>query len=147
MAPKTQFKILVLVVLFAAGYNQVYSQTGKVVIQVSGVNVKKGGELAVAFFSKDNFPKAGKQSFGAIKEVIAATMEIVFDQVPVGEYGIAIFQDIDRNKDLKTNFVGYPTEPMGFSNDARIRFGPPSFDDARIIVENSKTMNLTIQLR
>jgi uncharacterized protein (DUF2141 family) len=48
---------------------------------------------------------------------------------------------------LKKNIVGFPTEPIGFSNNARIRFGPPSFDDARIIVESGKTINLTIQLR
>jgi len=140
-------KTLLLVLLVTTGCKCGYSQTGKVVIQVSGVEAKKGGELAVGFFNKNNFLKAGRQSLGVTKEINGETMEIIFDRVPVGEYGIAIFQDIDRNKDLNTNFIGFPTEPMGFSNNARIRFGPPSFDDVKITVEENRTLNLIIRLR
>jgi uncharacterized protein (DUF2141 family) len=140
-------KNLFVVSLLAVGSTGAFSQYGKVVIEVKGVDLRKGGELAVGFFCKENFPTLGKQSMGAIKEVNATTMEIVFEQVRAGEYAIAIFQDVDRNKNLKTNFVGLPTERIGFSNDVRIRFGPPSFDDAKITVENGKTKNLTVQLR
>jgi uncharacterized protein (DUF2141 family) len=136
----------ILTLLFITCF-QAFSQQGKVVVKVNGIDVKNGGELSVGFFSKDNFPKVGKQSFGKTKEISAESAEIVFEQVPVGEYGIAIFQDIDRNKTLKTNFVGLPTEPIGFSNDARMKFGPPSFADAKITVENGKILNLVVKLR
>ena len=69
------------------------------------------------------------------------------EKIPEGTYAVAVFQDIDRNKDLKTNFIGLPQEPIGFSNDARIRFGPPSFNDAQFKIERDKNIVLKIVLR
>ena len=40
------------------------------------------------------------------------------------------FHDTDGNGRLSTWPVGLPKEAYGFSNDARGRFGPPSFDAA-----------------
>jgi len=140
-------KLFVLIAILCANFHELFPQDGKIIIQVDGVNPKKGGELSIGFFNKENFPKVGKQLFGATREVSSTIMEIVFEKVPVGKYGIAVFQDLDRNKQLKTNFIGFPTEPIGFSNDVKIRFGPPSFDDAMILIENGKTLNLTIHLK
>jgi uncharacterized protein (DUF2141 family) len=140
-------KYIITILFFCAAICDSFSQTGKVIVTVKGVDLKKGGELSVGFFNDRNFPKVGRQSFGKVKEVDGAVMELVFEEVPVGQYGIAVFQDIDSNKDLKTNFIGLPTEPIGFSNDAPIKFGPPSFADAKIDVEEDRTLNYVIQLR
>ncbi|MDQ3394722.1 MAG: DUF2141 domain-containing protein, partial [Bacteroidota bacterium] len=45
------------------------------------------------------------------KEVLvtANEMKIVFTNVPIGVYGIVAFQDIDKDKKLKSNFIGFPT--------------------------------------
>ena len=51
-----------------------------------------------------------------------------------GRYVIAVFQDLDGNGTLSTGAFGIPKEPFGFSNNARVRFGPPSFDAAAITV-------------
>jgi len=51
------------------------------------------------------------------------------------------------NKELTTNFIGIPKEPIGFSNNARIKFGPPSFEEAKFNVEKDKQTVLTITLR
>lgn len=74
-------------------------------------------------------------------------MQIVFDKVPPGTYGVVSFQDINKDKQLASNFVGYPTEPIGFSRDAQIRFGPPDFDDAKISIEANKTVSIDIHLK
>ena len=140
-----KYKLPVALLLLVC--HSAFSQSGRVVIQVSGVDMNKGGELSAAFFSKGNFPKMGKQSFGDTKKVSSETMQLVFQDVPAGEYGIAVFQDIDRNKDLKKNLIGIPMEPLGFSNGARIKFGLPSFDDAKVVVEKGKTLNVTVKLR
>lgn len=47
-----------------------------------------------------------------------------------GRYGIKLFHDVNGDGKMDTNIVGFPTEPFGFSNDAPIRLGPPSFSDA-----------------
>ena len=74
-------------------------------------------------------------------------MQIVFENVPVGTYAMVTFQDIDKNKKLKSNFVGFPKEPIGFSRDARIKLGPPDFNDAKIEVQQGKILTISIILR
>lgn len=125
----------------------VQAQTGKVVLNIQGIQLNKGGEISAGIFKKEDFPKVGKQMIGTEKVVTANKMQIVFDNVPGGTYGAVAFQDIDKNKDLKTNFLGFPKEPIGFSNDARINFGPPSFEDAAVKLDAGKTVTLTIILR
>lgn len=123
------------------------AQNGTVVITITGIDIQKGGELAVAVFTEENFPKVGKQFKGLSVSVTATSMELIISEVPSGDYGIAVFQDVDRNKQLKKNFLGLPQEPMGFSNDAPTRFGPPSFEDARITVSNDQKTFVTLVLR
>jgi len=125
---------------------QGFAQTGTVVLNVTQIQADKGGEISAGIFIRENFPKVGKQFVGQEKSVIRKSIQFVFEKVPVGEYGVVAFQDIDKNKDLKTNFVGFPKEPIGFSNDAKIKFGPPNFDDAKVKVEAGKTLTLTIIL-
>ena len=67
--------------------------------------------------------------------------------MPVGHYAMVAFQDIDENKQLKSNFVGFPIEPIGFSRDAKIKFGPPYFDDAKVKIQQGKTLTLLINLK
>ena len=51
-----------------------------------------------------------------------------------GRYAIAAFQDVDGDGVLGKGAFGLPREPFGFSNNARARFGPPSFDSAAFSV-------------
>jgi len=123
-----------------------FSQTGTIVVQVEGINQSKGGVLSTGIFDQQHFPKVGQALFEIRKEISATTMEVIFKNIPAGDYGIASFQDIDNDKNLKTNFIGFPTEPIGFSNGVRIKMGPPSFADARVKLVSGQVLNLKIQL-
>lgn len=50
--------------------------------------------------------------------------------LPVGEYAVSIYYDVNGNKDLDTNFIGIPKEPIALSNNATAKFGPPRYKDA-----------------
>ena len=54
--------------------------------------------------------------------------------VPLGTYAVQVFHDENDNLRIDRNFLGLPTEGMGFSNNAPFRFGPPSFREATIAV-------------
>ncbi len=124
-----------------------YAQTGTVILNVQGIQVSKGGEISAGIFKKENFPKVGKQLIGKEVAVSATQMQIVFDNVPVGTYAMVAFQDIDKDKKLKSNFLGFPKEPIGFSRDAKIKLGPPDFNDAKADVQPNTTLTITIILR
>ena len=66
--------------------------------------------------------------------------------MPAGPLAASAYQDLNRNQKLDTGFAGIPKEPYGFSNGARGRFGPASFDDAAVKVTAPLT-KLEIKLK
>jgi len=68
------------------------------------------------------------------------------EQLPFGEYTIKLFHDEDKDNRIDRNFPGMPAESIGFSNGAKIKFGPPGFEKTKFIF-NSKEMAIVIQLQ
>ncbi|MGZ3939277.1 MAG: DUF2141 domain-containing protein [Flavisolibacter sp.] len=136
----------ILVVMFFCFYQNAFSQTGKVVLEIENVQTNKGGELSAAIFNGGNFLKTGKELAKAVREVSTPKMIMVFDNLPAGEYAFVAYQDIDRNKSMKTNFIGYPKEPWGISNNPHILFGPPSFGESKVRVSANQTTTVSIRL-
>lgn len=122
------------------------AQTGRVVLSINGIDPKRGGMVSAGIFTENLFPEAGKQVAGREVKAASAHLEVVLTDVAPGAYGAAVFQDINANGVLETNMVGLPKEPIGFSNDARIRFGPPSFEDAKFEVLPGRETRVTITL-
>lgn len=54
--------------------------------------------------------------------------------VPPGTYAVVAYHDENNNGHVDRNFLGIPTEAVGFSRDAPVHFGPPSWDDAAFVV-------------
>ncbi|WP_028601420.1 DUF2141 domain-containing protein [Ottowia thiooxydans] len=78
-------------------------------------------------------------------EMRDGTAQLVFTDLPVGRYVIKSFADENGNSKLDKNIVGLPIERYGFSNDARGRMGPPTFDAAAVQVDAD--MSITFRLR
>ena len=96
-----------------------------------------GYAMLGVYNKKDNFGKAKVNEkpnadivlMGAVVKITNKKATAIID-VPFGEYAIAGFQDLDGNGVLSGNFLGIPKEPVGFSGGAKIRFGPPKWNDA-----------------
>lgn len=58
-------------------------------------------------------------------------VEVRFDGLLAGSYGVKLFHDLNGNGELDMNFMGIPTEPFAFSNNARGNFGPARWTDAQ----------------
>jgi uncharacterized protein (DUF2141 family) len=137
----------VLTFLAFCFYLNCFAQTGKAVVEIENIQVKKGGKMAVAGFTSNNFLKTGRQVTAVTRDVSASKMIFTFDNLPIGDYAFVAYQDIDRNNSMKTNIIGYPKEPFGFSNNPAIIFGPPSFEESKITVMANKTTTAKIKLR
>lgn len=70
----------------------------------------------------------------------------IISDLPTGKYAIAAFADINQNGKLDRSFIGKPSEPYGFSNDARHLFGPPDFNEASFELQDA-AVSQSIQLR
>jgi len=94
-------------------------------------NVRNGnGHVRVAVCSADMFLKDFCQWNGAVKAKPGEVM-VTLD-VPSGTWAAQAYLDEDDSGTVTRNFLGIPTEGLGFSNDAPFRFGPPKFADAAI---------------
>ena len=114
-------------------------------IHISGISKLKGSLFIAVFRATDDFPVFGKQFKGIIKEVEGKSQNYTFDNLPEGEYALAIYQDENRNKILDKNLLGIPTEIYGFSNNARRNFSAPSFQEAKFKL--NKDLQQTVFLK
>ena len=121
-------------------------QIGEVRILTTDIGVSKGGQLSVGLFdSKESFPKTGQGRYTQLKKIGKSQMVVEFDEVTEGTYALAAFQDLDKDEKLKTNFMGFPQEPLGFSNNVKIRFGPHSFAQEKYEIEKLGVNHKKIQ--
>jgi uncharacterized protein (DUF2141 family) len=114
-------------------------------IHISGISKIKGSLFIAVFRATDDFPVFGKQYKGIVKEVEGKSQNYNFDNLPEGEYALAIYQDENRNKILDKNLLGIPTEIYGFSNNARRTFSAPSFQEAKFKL--NKDLQQTVFLK
>jgi len=57
-----------------------------------------------------------------------------------------VFHDENGNGKNDRNFLGIPKEPYGFSNNARRKFGPPTWTEAKFAV-SSPAVVVEIQVK
>ena len=77
------------------------------------------------------FPKCSKDP-NSLKLVVRAgsNADFWFKDVAPGRYAIAVLHDENDNGKADRAITMIPKEGFGFSRDAKVRFGPPKFDEA-----------------
>lgn len=79
------------------------------------------------------------------KQTLAASQTSATIELPTGTYALQVFQDDNGNQMLDTNWLGIPTEPVGFSGHVG-RYGKPNFADAAVVVPVDAIISSTISL-
>jgi uncharacterized protein (DUF2141 family) len=63
-----------------------------------------------------------------------------------GRYAVKAYHDANANGELDKGAFGAPSEPYGFSRNARGRFGPPAWDDASFALGSAGlALEITLQ--
>ncbi len=105
----------------------------EVVVHIENIDVAKPGNIMVMLFDKGGFPKDHAKATAI--EVIPAVvnkMIVKFSSVPA-EFAIKVLHDEDEDGQVTKNWTGIiPAEGLGFSNGAKLGFGPPSFSRAKV---------------
>ena len=91
--------------------------------------------LHVALFDSAEALTADKALAAQTLPMRDGQAQLVFVGLPPGRYVLKSFADENGNGKLDANLVGVPIERYGFSNDARGRMGPPTFDAAAVPLE------------
>ena len=142
---KTKTIPMLISTVFAATLLATAAHAADVRVTVEGVASAEGKVMLALFDKAADFPR-GKMSLGNMAPAAAGAVKVVFADVAPGRYAISAFHDVNGNQRLDANMVGIPSEPYGFSKDARGKMGPPSFDEAAFEV-GKDTVNLTIRVK
>lgn len=113
------------------------------VIEVSGATPGKGQAICSLFISSDTYLK--QPAIKMIKPIDSkGQVEFRIDDLAPGTYAVSIVYDEDSNGKLNTGIFGIPTEPVGVSNNAKGKFGPPSYEDAAFELLASSTIRISL---
>ena len=122
-------------------------KSAELVIKI--LNIEENiGLIRFAIYDKPEFfPENEGKKIGFKKKIT----ELINDQVTITDleesfYAVAIYHDKNSNNKFDT-FLSIPQEKFGFSNDAKVFFGPPSFDEASFFLEKNQRLKIEISLR
>lgn len=130
---KTIVTLLITVGLLF-GLNTPKKDKVTITVTVDGLR-NQNGYVAVALHDGESEFPDGEPYQAQYVEAGKGSVEVVFKDVPAGQYAIAVMHDENGNEDMDFNEYGMPLEGFGFSNEAKAEMGPPGFDEAMFKAE------------
>ncbi|WP_420400138.1 DUF2141 domain-containing protein [Flagellimonas sp.] len=74
--------------------------------------------------------------------IVNGKCEVVFEDVPYGEYAISVYHDENNNGKMDKYLGFYPKENYACSNQAPAKYGPPEWKDAKFTISQKTNQQL-----
>jgi uncharacterized protein (DUF2141 family) len=114
---------------------------------------RKGQMLLVVFDSPDGWPGDDDDS-KAIRHLVAhldgkgeGTISTMATTLPAGTYAASVLHDENNNGEMDTGFLGVPLEGYGFTNNPKVMFERPKFDQCVFEVKPEGPMEIRIKIQ
>ncbi|MBW2960515.1 DUF2141 domain-containing protein [Mesonia aestuariivivens] len=121
-------KAILICLMIALGEFVIAQETTNLTIKVENISNDEG-QLMVGLYTENNF-LTKKPPYSQQVKIKNGKATIIFNDVPVGEYGICSFHDANANQKMDFQANGMPVEDYGISNNP-ILYGPPTWGDAK----------------
>lgn len=118
-------------------------ESNTVKLKLNGI--KENGTLYISMCSEaSQWTDDGIYSFDfKVDKLGSQTFEL--NNIQSGDYAIALYLDVNGNKELDTNFFGIPKEPYAFSNNIKPKFSTPDFDECRFSIStDNEIVSITL---
>lgn len=104
------------------------------------------GRIQVGIYdNKNDFPKEGKEFRRYFIKVDGNEVKYTVEDMPAGEYAIAIYHDANSDGQCNSNFIGVPTECYGFSNNVKPFLSAPSFNATKFSLTKDRLLTIKLQ--
>ncbi|MEM9212807.1 MAG: DUF2141 domain-containing protein [Cyanobacteria bacterium P01_F01_bin.150] len=153
MLKRSSLRTIVAAIAFSVGSSLTFTSSalanyrGNLTVEIDGLENQSGNVCLTVFDGSRGFPsdaqRAVKAECMAISEL---PFQITFDDLAYGSYAVAAYHDSNEDAQLNQGMLGIPTEGFAFSNDAPVRTGPASFQDAVFLLSQQNT-NIQMQMR
>ena len=108
-------------------------------------NPPESGSVALVLFDSAN-------TFGDLRDPSRVDIhpldgrdKYLIEDVEAGEYALMVYYDENGNGRMDKNFIGIPTEPLGFSNRYRPK-GPPAYERAAFTLGKEESQSFDVEL-
>ncbi|NOX49703.1 MAG: DUF2141 domain-containing protein [Gammaproteobacteria bacterium] len=112
-------------------------------ITLANITEANGLVMLEVFAAEEEF-KGEQPAVASISQRAQTTAMNFSINLPKGEYGIRVMHDVNGNGELDANFVGMPTEPWAFSNNATGNFGPPKWSEVRFELDGATNQHINL---
>jgi uncharacterized protein (DUF2141 family) len=120
---------------------------GTLTVEIDGFKNKEGQVCASIFAKSQGFPNQRDRVLQKQCTKIADTpVKITFENLPAGNYALAVMHDQNKDLILNRNSLGMPTEGFGFSRNPEVTTKPPKFEEAAFLVAGPNT-KISVQLK
>ena len=120
---------------------------GQIFIIVKNIEEKVGSIHFALYDDPYFFPENDGKKIGFKKDAKEVFEQgVLIKDLKESHYAIAIYHDKNSNDQFDT-FFAIPQEKYGFSNNAPVFLGPPSFEEASFFVKNDGMTKIEINLR
>lgn len=116
--------------------------SAKLVVTITGLKNKKGVIEIGLFSDPKKFPTPNKQFKKARVKVEENNVKYQFDNLPLGQYALAIYHDENNDNVCNRNFFGIPTEAYCFSRDFKPFLSPPDWEDCYIQLNSDRAIEI-----
>jgi uncharacterized protein (DUF2141 family) len=128
----------ILIAIMMMNVPNLFAQSLEVTVQ----NIKdtKGSIRVGLFTNEKDFLK--KASEGKIVKASSEEVKVLFENLKPGTYAVSVIHDENENGELDSNFMGIPKEGFAFGNNAMGTFGPPSFDESKVVIDKTTVVQV-----
>ncbi len=113
-------------------------------VKVHNVSSEKGKINVAVYDSDETFLKFDKVVKTGSAEAHEGVVSLKIENMPAGEYALAVFHDENANNKLDTNWLGIPKEKVAFSKAKMHTFGPPKYKECVFSVNSDYEINIEL---
>ena len=131
-------------IILCAGFI-VGQNTANLTINISNIELNSS-KIFVGLY--DNEPDFKLKS-GAVDSIVLIpekeTIEVLMQDIPNGNYAVAVFQDLNNNRKLDSREFKIPIEPVGISNYTSNKLSlPPIFKKAKFSIKGDTLVFISL---
>jgi len=138
---------ITLCILIGLGDIKAQSPTlGDITVVITNLRSTDGKILISLYDKAEGFPRDRDTIIrtAAVAPGPSGQVTTVFEDMPHGDYAIAVLHDEDNSLDMTFGAFHLPKEGYCFSNNVKVRFKPPKFKKTKFTLDGE---NVTQTLR
>ena len=113
-------------------------------VQIENIEASQGTVMLQVIAGEAEFNEQGRPVASFMQRAQAGAMMFSTSGLPAGEYAVRIMHDVNDNGELDSNYIGMPTEPWAFSNNATGSFGPPGWDQVKFTLQGDCVQHIRL---